>query len=72
MRNYSKYDKQLKSCPKCGGKAQISISRGEDYCMTGVQCNKCSYYLETREDTWGYYPQDAVKEWNDLKKEPTK
>jgi len=59
-------NKRLKPCPKCGSKAHITTSRGEDYCLTGVSCSKCDYYLETREDTWGYYYEEAVEEWNDL------
>ena len=63
------YNRELSLCPHCKSKAHIVTSRGEDYCLTGVQCDKCGEYLETREDTWGYYYEDAVAEWNEHCKE---
>ena len=61
--SFAKYNRRLKPCPKCGGKPEITTSRGEDYVLTNVEC-KCGYFLECIEDTWGAKPEFAVEEWN--------
>lgn len=59
MRRVAVWDKTLKPCPFCGGKAKIKHADYSNYSIYWVECTECRCELTASEKIG-----EAVERWN--------